>query len=280
MHDFERGVERLRARYRVSHDPRIGAADRYLAGDDARRRDELARAIADPDIDAILAARGGYGAMRFAAEIDPAAIARDPKVLVGFSDVTALHALWARAGVCSIHGSMAAGLARLPEASVARWMAALEGEPIPPIEGLRTIAPGVREGRVLGGNLALLSAMVGTPLFPSLEGAILFFEDVGEAPYRIDRMLTQLLLSGSLDGLAGVAIGALTRCGPGPDGSTAIEAIEERLGPLGVPIVAGIASGHIDDPIEIPLGVMARIDGDRGVVTFLHPPLGARGSGA
>lgn len=273
MDPFARGVERLRARYRVTHDEAIGTRHGFLAGDDARRRRELEDAIDDPDVHAIVAARGGYGAMRVLAGIDPARVRAARKLLVGFSDVTAIHALWARARVCSIHGSMVASLGRLPERSVARWVAAIEGAAPPPLEGLLPIAPGTAEGPLLGGNLALLSAMVGTPLLPSLEGAVLFLEDVGEAPYRIDRMLTQLLLSGALEGLVGVAIGQLTRCG---EGGAALEVVAERLGGLGVPVVAGVPAGHVDDPLELALGATARIEGNRGVVTFLQGAVAPR----
>lgn len=273
MQDFERGVERLRARYDVRFASSIGARHGFLAGDDARRRDELTRAIDDPELDAILVTRGGYGAMRILDGIDPARVAAHPKLFVGFSDLTAIHALWARARVCSIHGSMVGGLGRLAPSSVERWIAIVEGAPPPAIEGLEAVAGGIAEGRLLGGNLALLAAMVGTALFPPLDGAILFLEDVGEPPYRIDRMLTQLILSRALDGVVGVAVGAFTRCNAGPDGTSGEDVVRERLRTLGVPVVTGIDSGHVDDPVELPFGATTRIDGDRGAVTFLHGAL-------
>ena len=278
MQDFARGVDRLRARYRVSHDDDVGARRQYLAGDDARRLRELEAAIDDPDVDAIVAARGGYGAMRIAGAVDPARVTARPKLLVGFSDVTALHALWARAGVASLHGSMVAALGRGSEGSLARWVDAVEGrgerprfDQLVPLGATR----GEAEGVVLGGNLALLAAMTGTPLAPSLEGAILFIEDVGEAPYRVDRMLTQLRLSGALDRVAGVLIGAFTRCAPGPDGARVEDVLAERLGGLGVPVLAGVPTGHVDDPLELPLGARARMD-TRGCVTFLEHPVQVR----
>lgn len=277
MQDFARGVDRLRARYRVSHDHAIGERHGYLAGDDARRLRELEAAIDDPDVDAIVAARGGYGAMRIAARIDPARVAARPKLLVGFSDVTALHALWARAGVASLHASMVAALGRGSDATLARWIEAVEGRGTPPrLEGLAAIgsARGEAEGMVVGGNLALLAAMTGTPLAPSLEGAILFVEDVGEAPYRVDRMLTQLRLSGALDRVAGVLVGTFTRCAPGPEGTTVDDVLEERLSDLGVPVLGGLPCGHVDDPLELPLGARARLDGTQRCVTFLQHSVG------
>lgn len=271
MQDLERGVDRLRARYRVTHEPGIGARQGFLAGDDARRLAELERAIDDPEVDAIVAARGGYGAMRIASAIDPARVAARPKLLVGLSDITALHALWARAGVRSLHASMGTALGRASNAAYARWIAAVEGAHPAPIESLEPIGPVRRttEGPLLGGNLALLAAMTGTPLAPPLDGAILFLEDVGEAPYRLDRMLTQLALAGTLDRVAGVLLGTFTRCDARADGTTAPQVLRERLGGLRVPVLSGVPSGHGDEPLELPFGSTARIESERGVVTFL-----------
>jgi muramoyltetrapeptide carboxypeptidase len=270
--EFEAGVARLATRYRVSFDPSIFARRGFLAGDDARRRAELEAAIEDPSVDAIVAVRGGYGAMRIVAGIDPARLSARPRVLVGLSDVTALHALWARAGVSSIHGAMVTALGRAPEALVERWFAALEGAPPAPVGGLVHLAgPRVTaEGPLLGGNLTLLAAMVGTPLAMPLAGAILFLEEIGEAPYRIDRMLTQLRLSGALDEIAGVVLGTFTRCDPRADGTTALETVRERLDELGVPVLAGIPAGHDEEGIELPFGAPVAIDARRGVVTFLR----------
>lgn len=275
MEDFERGVDRLRARYRVTYAPEIASRRGFLAGDDARRLAELEAALDAPDVDAIVAARGGYGAMRIAGAIEPARVAARPRLLVGLSDVTALHALWARAGISSLHASMCTALARASEPALARWIASLESSaPPPPIDtGLRAIGTPrtpLAEGPLLGGNLALLAAMTGTPLAPPLDGAILFLEDVGEAPYRVDRMLTQLSLSGALARVAGVIVGAFTRCHPGPDGTTADDVLAERLATLGVPVLAGVPSGHLDDPLELPFGAPVRIDTTRCVVTFLR----------
>jgi muramoyltetrapeptide carboxypeptidase len=271
--DLERGIARLRARYEVSVSPEIGARCGFLAGDDARRRQELEDAIDDPGVDAILAARGGYGAMRILSGIDPARVAARPRLLIGFSDVTAIHALWARAGVCSIHGTMAAALGRADSVTLDRWIAAVEGAPPAPIEGLEVLAVGrsatAVEGPLLGGNLALLAAMIGTPLFPPLDGAVLFLEDNAEAPYRIDRMLTQLRLAGALDRVAGILAGAFTRCEPGPDGTRTRDVLAERLGSLGVPILSGVHAGHVDGSLELPLGATIRLDPTRGTATFV-----------
>ncbi len=269
-HDFERGVARLRTRYRVTFSEDIDARHGFLAGSDARRRNELEDAIEDPDVDVIVAARGGYGAMRVAEQLQPEHVAAHPKLLVGLSDITALHALWARARVASMHASMINALGQVSDVAFSRWCAALEGAPAVPLEGLDALgqARGVATGPLLGGNLALLAAMVGTPLAPPLEGAILFLEDVGEAPYRLDRMLTQLRLSGALDGIAGILLGTFTQCDSVRDGIRAISVLEERLTPLDVPILAGIPSGHGPEPLELRMGMPTKIDADRGVVTF------------
>jgi muramoyltetrapeptide carboxypeptidase len=274
--EFARGIERLRSRYEVSFDPAISSRSRgFLAGSDEVRLMELLRAIEDPSVDAIVAARGGYGSMRILDVLEPAQIAARPKLLCGFSDVTAIHALWARARVRSLHAAMVCGLGRASDAAASRWISAAEStSPLPPLAGLESVgARGVAEGTLLGGNLALLAATIGTPLFPPLENAILFVEDVGEAPYRIDRMVTQLLLSGVLEGVQGVVLGAFTRCEPGADGTTAGDVLRERFGGLQIPVLAGAPAGHVEDPIEIPLGVRARIDADRRAVTFLEAVL-------
>jgi muramoyltetrapeptide carboxypeptidase len=268
--DFERGVERLSRRYRVTFDEGIFSRSGFLAGDDVRRLHELRAALADPSVDAIVAVRGGYGATRLLDAIDPDEVRTARKLLIGFSDVTALHALFARAGLRSIHGAMIGGLGRASEPLALRWIAAVEGAPPRPIEGLTTIASGVAEGPLLGGNLALLAALAGTPHAPPLEGAILFLEDLGEAPYRLDRMLTTLRQSGALDHIAGVALGGFTSCGPRDDGTTAEAVLAERLGSLGLPVLSGVPAGHVDDNLELPLGAPVRLDAGAGRLVFLE----------
>lgn len=261
---FERGLERLRARYRVRCDPSILARHGYLAGDDARRLREMTDAIEDETVDAIVCARGGYGATRLLEHLDPAKVRASRKLLVGFSDVTALHALWARAGVGSLHAPMVAALGRTSDALVDRYVRALEGAPMPRIEGLASIEAGVAEGPLVGGNLAVLAALVGTPYAPPVDGCVLFLEDVGERPYRVDRMLTTLRQAGWLDRVAGVALGAFTEGPPGPDGVDLDTVLRERLGGLGIPVVSGIPAGHVDDNLELRFGVRVRIDASAG----------------
>lgn len=260
--DFERGVAKLRERYRVSFDPSILTRDGYLAGDDGRRLDELRRALTEDGVDAIVAARGGYGATRLLDGIDVAEVR--PRLLVGFSDLTAIHALFARAGLRSLHASMVAALGRGTDAAFEAWVAAVEGGIPGPFEGLARIAPGRAEGPLTGGNLAVLHALVGTPYAPPLDGAILFLEEVGEAPYRVDRMLTALRQAGWLSRVAGIAVGQLTRCDPGPDGREIAHVIADRLGDLGVPVASGVPAGHEEENAPLPLGAPAVLDADRG----------------
>lgn len=256
---MRRGVERLRERFVVTHRDDLFDRRGFLAGDDARRAAEIAEALAAAEVDGLVAARGGHGATRILGALDAAAIAGAGKPLVGFSDVTALHALWSRAGVPSMHGSMVAGLGHADPARLERWIRALSTRATR-FDELEAIAPGHAEGTLVGGNLAVLTALVGTPHLPPLDGAILFLEDVAEAPYRVDRMLTTLRSAGVLERVAGVALGAFTQSRPGADGADVESVLAERLGDLGVPVARGVPAGHVDDNHELWLGVPATLD--------------------
>ncbi len=260
----------MRERYVVRFDEGLMTRTGYLAGDDARREAELLAALDDPTVDAIVAARGGYGATRILDRIPIERVARSPKLLVGFSDVTALHALWQRAGVRSMHASMIAGLGRASDAHVARFVRALEGEAAAPLSGLSTVAEGEAEGPLVGGNLSVLAALVGTPYAPPVDGAVLLLEDVGERPYRVDRMLTTLAHAGWLSRVAGVALGAFTGSPPGDDGTRIEDVLRERLSYLPVPVVAGVPAGHVDDNVALPLGARVRLDAANGTLQFLE----------
>jgi muramoyltetrapeptide carboxypeptidase len=245
-----RGVERLAERYDVVLDPRALASTGFLAGGDAERAESLIDALEDRDIRGVVCVRGGYGATRVLARHGAriaAALARDPKPIAGFSDVTAMHALWARVGARSVHGPMIARMgaeAGVSDEDRASLCAALEGEGSA-FGGLDRWVSGECEGVARGGNLAVLAALVGTPYAPSFDGAVVFLEDVGERPYRVDRMLTQLLASGAFDGARGVVLGEWVDCAPGPYGVSVVEQVlRERLGGLGVPLWAGAPFGH------------------------------------
>jgi muramoyltetrapeptide carboxypeptidase len=255
----------------------VTARKAYLAGDDARRIEEWREAFADPDAKAVFCARGGYGAMRLLPAVDPAPLLERPKLLVGFSDVTAFHAVLNRAGLATVHGPVVTQLGRAPEDAVAHLEALLDGsapkagawEIPPPGAGLvaaRTVRPGRASGPLLGGTLAILSHLQGTPFAPRLEGAILFLEDVGEKPYQIDRYLTHLRLAGALDGVAGVAVGQLTRCDDA--GVLAADVVREVALGLGVPAIEGLPAGHEDANFALPLGARA---------TLVAPALGEEG---
>src|SRR6266542_1263830 len=222
---LEKGIEVLAGR--LGLEPRmrsdLSARRAYLAGDDARRAEEWREAVADPEARAIFCARGGYGAMRILSAVDPAPLLARPKALVGFSDVTALHASLNRAGLATVHGPVLTQLGRAPEDAVRHLEALLRQdapragawdvpEPGAGLVAARTIRPGRATGPLLGGTLTILAHLAGTPFAPRLDGAILLLEDVGEKPYRIDRCLTQLRLSGALDSVAGIAVGQLTAC--------------------------------------------------------------------
>jgi muramoyltetrapeptide carboxypeptidase len=244
--DLWRGLAWLRARYRIRFVAGALSHDGYLAGNDARRAGELRRAILDEEIKAIVAIRGGYGASRIAENQPWDEFARRPKWIVGFSDVTALHAMAWRAGIASVHAPHVAGLGR--DASVttrAAWLAALER---PRREHtwrkLRVLHGGEARGTLVGGNLALLHAMAAAGRLAIPRGAVLALEDTSEAPYRVDRMLTSLLLGGYLARVSAVVLGDFERCPPGSDGLSVDDVLHERTGELGIPVLGGAPFGH------------------------------------
>jgi muramoyltetrapeptide carboxypeptidase len=230
----------------------------YLAGKDSRRLAELDAALQDPVARAVVAARGGYGSTRISHLADFSSLARHPKWCVGFSDVTALHLEALRAGVASLHASNLATLGRGDAEMREEWLRALE-QPLAPrvFPSLLTLMPGRARGVLAGGNLTLLLCSAASGRLRLPDGCLLFFEEVGEAPYRIDRMLTSLLTSGQLDRVAGFCVGDLSA-----DGSTnaALEVVRERLSPLGVPILAGLPVGHGKVNRCLPLGVPAQLE--------------------
>jgi muramoyltetrapeptide carboxypeptidase len=247
----------------------------YLAGTDAERAMDLNRALRDPTTDAVWFLRGGYGTMRILDEIDWEALARHPKALIGFSDNTAVHLAAQRAGVVSFHGPHPhAALPDFARDELLRVLTVPEPAgvlPFPPGGRAETLAGGVAEGPLVGGNLSLLSATLGTRYAIQPEGAILFIEEVGEHPYRLDRLLAHLRLAGVLDSVAGIAVGGITET-PEMEGTpTAAEVVADALGGLGIPVATGFPFGHIDDNWTLPLGVRARLDADAGTLALLEP---------
>ncbi len=237
----------------------------YLAGADAARLADLNTALRDDRIDGIWCLRGGYGAMRLLHELDVDAMRRSPKPLIGYSDITVLHAaLGDAANVITYHGPTARSVMS-PYSRDSFVRAVVEQrDPCGTAPEARTLRPGRTDGRLVGGNLALLAALCGTPFAPDYTDGILVIEDVGEATYRIDRMLRQLALSGAFSRIAGLAFGHFTE-GTAPDDANSCaldEILLEAADMADVPAVAGIPMGHIEEQWTIPLGATAELDAD------------------
>jgi muramoyltetrapeptide carboxypeptidase len=254
---FYRALGWLGRRYRLIWDRSCFQRAGYLAGDDQRRLAELDAALRDPKARAIIAVRGGYGATRITHLADVASLQRHPKWCVGFSDVTALHLEALRVGVASLHAANLAALGRGDAVARSEWLETLESAHAPrSFTSLRALVPGCAEGILVGGNLTLLFCCAASGRLRLPDGCLLFLEEVGEAPYRIDRMLTSLLVSGHLDRVAGFCIGDLSSDGAPP---AALEVVRERLSGLGVPVVAGLPIGHAHVNRCLPLGVQAQL---------------------
>jgi muramoyltetrapeptide carboxypeptidase len=242
----------------------------YLAGADDARLADVNATLRDATVDGIWCLRGGYGSMRILERIDYDALRRRPKAVIGYSDVTALHlAIAARAGVVSFHGPTARGaLSAFSRDSLAR--AVVRGaDSCGPAPDATTLVPGRARGTLVGGNLALVAALVGTPFAPRLDGAILVLEDVNEPVYRIDRMLMQLRLSGLPRGLRGLVFGAFTERGDERDaGDRSLDDVLcEAAAEVDGPCLAGVPVGHIDDQWTLPLGAAAELDAECGRLT-------------
>ncbi len=264
------GIAFLGQRYRVQYDWQMFSRDGFLAGSDERRRHELAAALGAAEVSAVIAARGGYGITRIASEIDFTVLRQHPKWLVGFSDVTALHAEAQAVGVASLHAHHAAGLGRGDARARQAWLEALEAPLAPRVlqgKGYGTGRGGGRvRGPLVGGNLCVLFTCAVTGRWRAPPGAILALEDVTESSYRIDRMLSALRLGGHLRDVAGVALGSFTDCPPGPHGVAVETVLRRELALLGVPAVGGLPFGH-DLPNEpLLLGAEAELDAERGVL--------------
>jgi muramoyltetrapeptide carboxypeptidase len=246
--------------------------DGFLAGSDARRRDELARALAAPEVAAVIAARGGYGITRIANDLDFAALRSSPKWLVGFSDVTALHLEAQAVGVASMHAHHAAGLGRGDAHARSAWLAALESPLSPRTLPGQTLRAGKVRGPLWGGNLTVLFTCAVTGRLRLPAGAILALEDVTEVSYRIDRMLSALRVGGHVRDIAGVAVGGFTDCPPGQHRVPVEQVLERELSSWGVPVVTGLPFGH-DLPNEpLLLGAEAELDADAGCLRLGRLP--------
>jgi muramoyltetrapeptide carboxypeptidase len=271
---FSRGAELLGARYDLVYSPGLLTQQGFLAGPDGRRLSELRWALSEPAVRAVFAARGGHGMLRILPALTevPATELR-PVPFVGFSDLTVMHAFLAQRRHISIHGPVVSQLGDLePTDLLALWALLEDPAPPPPLEGLAVILPsaGRVDGRLLGGNLEVLSRLCGTPLQGALspgEPVVLLIEEVSEVPYRIDRALTQLMLAGALRDVRAIVVGDLIRCeSPGSDGPAALDVIAERARQLGVAVVAGAPVGHGGRNRPLPIG--ARVTLTQGRLLF------------
>jgi muramoyltetrapeptide carboxypeptidase len=274
--DLARAIENVRS---FGWEPVAGehalAREGYFAGSDQLRAADLNRALRDDAIDAVWCLRGGYGAMRILESIDYAPVARRPKPIIGYSDITALHSAFAlRCGMVTYHGPTArAVLSPFSRRSLACALVH-GGDSCGTAEDARVLHGGVAQGALAGGNLALLGALAGTPFAPRLRDAILVLEDIDEPVYRIDRMMRQLLLAGLLDGVRGIVFGACTNCPEAADdGARRLDdVVGEIASLLGIPTIIGAPIGHIDDQWTLPLGALASLDADRRTLV-VQPPL-------
>ena len=263
----------------------------YLAGSDAERAADLNAMFADPAVHGMIALRGGYGASRLLPLLDYALIQRNPKVLLGYSDITALLlAIHQQTGLVTFHGPVGdhdftpytlaefnkvlctpqvpVGLGAPPTGEAGR---------VPRTNRVVTIVPGTVRGALVGGNLALLTHLLGTPYFPDLAGKLLFLEDVAEAVYRLDRMLTQLWLAGQLAQVAGIVFGKFTDCAAKYGSSTSRtleEVLVERCHQLNIPALRGLMVGHVPEQTTLPIGCLAELDAAAGTLTLLEAGVG------
>ena len=264
-----RGLGWLSERYRVRYSRSVFCVQGYLAGDRHRRAQELIAALGDPDSRAIVAMRGGYGLHHIAYLPDWDAFAQRPQWIVGFSDITALHVETAAVGVMSLHAPMVALLGRGHSPSRSAWIDALEHPQRPRRwDGLATLATGRANGTLFGGNLTVLHscAVAGRLRIPP--GAVLLLEDIGERPYRIDRMLTTLWQGGHLQNVSAIVLGDFVQCDPGSDGVAVAQVLRELLTACGVPVIGGLPVGHglRNDPLL--LGAHATVDATGDVASL------------
>ncbi|MDX1421216.1 MAG: LD-carboxypeptidase [Rubricoccaceae bacterium] len=282
--DAAAGLDALRARGLTVETlrPMSPPPQGYLAGPDAARADELNRLLARDDLDAVFCLRGGYGLLRLLDRIDYAAARQHPTLVVGYSDITALHlALWAKAGLPGLSGPMVAPdwptLDRESEDQF--WRLAGGAAPVailgPGGEALVPMREGAAEGVLLGGNLTLVAALLGTPYLPDLDGAVLFAEEVGEAPYRVDGLLARLRLAGVLEQLGGLVFGAFTGGDPPPNRPSLSldEVLEHYAQFVPGPVARGLVYGHFVRKSTLPVGVRARleVDAESAALTVLEP---------
>jgi muramoyltetrapeptide carboxypeptidase len=272
--EFARGMDRLRG---MGFEPlaadRLFERERYLAGGDLQRSAQLHRMFMDDSVDAVMCARGGYGTLRLLAHLDYDLIRAHPKAFIGFSDITALHAvIQDRCGLVTFHGPTVTTLGKAEATTRDSFQKALTGATpaCVAVDNGRVLKQGVAEGILAGGNLTTLNHLLGTPFAAHFHGTVLLIEDTHEAPYRIDRMLTQMRLAGCFEGLAGVLTGSFHECGALEDID---RVIVDCFDDMAIPILAGCAIGHDSLNLTVPLGVRVRLDAQSGELRFLESAL-------
>jgi muramoyltetrapeptide carboxypeptidase len=269
LKELKTGVSVLESMGFRTHCPEgIFNKDGYLAGSDESRAAVLNDLFDDRKIKAIICARGGFGSMRTFSRLDNDIISRNPKIIAGFSDVTALLSfIYEKCRLVTLHGPMIttlSGASNLTKSAMFSALASRLDFDIKLRKGI-TLKSGIASGALLGGNLATLCHLAGTSFLPSYRGRILFIEEIGEAPYRIDRMLTHMKLAGCFNGLAGLLLGSFTGCGPA---KKIYEIVTGVFGDMDIPVLAGFDGGHGKENIAIPFGIKTMIDADSKVVSF------------
>ncbi|MBN1568877.1 MAG: LD-carboxypeptidase [Acidobacteria bacterium] len=280
---LERGISVLEAMgFHVRFDERIFESFRYLAGEDSARAEELMSTFEDPSIQAIIALRGGYGCSRLIPLIAEKRLRRHSKIFMGFSDLTTLFLYFKRRfGWITIHGPMAVSpsLGDLSPNQAEHLFSLLTDPGYCPelhFTQCESWIPGVAEGELVGGCLSIIAASIGTPYEIKADGRILFLEDQGEPPYRLDRMLTHLHLAGKLQSLAGVLLGSFLDCESAQGNYHSSDVLRDILAKLHVPIMANFPAGHGIENWAIPLGVRVRMDSNAGTITLLEPAVRMR----
>jgi muramoyltetrapeptide carboxypeptidase len=243
----------------------------YLAGTDVERLEDLMNMFQDPDVDGIMCIRGGWGCNRLLPFIDYDVIRNNPKVFCGFSDITSLHmAFFKKSNLHTFHGPVGKSVWNSFTTDAFKsviWRGEQAEFSLPAEEdGSFLITPGLAQGIMLGGNLSVLVSMIGSEYLPSFKGAVLFLEDIGESVYRIDRMLTQLKLSGILDQISGFVFGKCTECSAGSNSLTLKQVFDDHIKPLNIPAFYGAMISHEDDNITIPFGMKATISADEKAI--------------
>lgn len=277
---FEAGLAVLSSRYRPVFDDRIFETARYLAGTDERRGAELRAALADPVAKAVFAARGGYGTLRLLPSLKLLGLA--PKPVVGFSDLTALHVALGKRGWASIHGPVLTQLgSQAPEVANRLFHLLESTQPAAALTGAATLVPGKATGRLWGGNLSVLTRLLGTRYLAVPSRAILLLEDVGEKPYRLDRMWTHLRLAGVFRKVSGIVLGDFNLCEEPDAPYSAADVLADLARDEGLPCAAGFRIGHAQANFPVPLGCKVRLDADGRRLEFLEAPARAvkRGQG-